>query len=280
MEIKEAIGKAWNMVVAKFMQDTENKMSYHWNEEVLMLHFFRFLNDTGAKIRQVASKERFVFLKKNYEPDFVFSVETNGKVESAVLEFKMFWRKREELEEDWRRLEKFREITFDGKYVNYGYLLAFTSFDFKKDVTRINDYEMRAITYRVPSNLLVGSITEVAQSLMRKVFRKWQPKFDIDENGYPFAFFTDHAVHFWLLKDIHLMLPVIIFYNGEKLSKLTEEFRNRGYTNEMLERLEDEGILFLSEEPFPVRLTPYYIAKIRRLYEGFEEDYLQVKEEL
>lgn len=279
LDIGEAIRKAWSMVVEKFNQDTENEMSYHWNEEVLKLHFFRFLNDTGAKIRQVASEESFTF-KKGLKPDLVFSVEANGKVESAVLEFKMFWRKEEELEEDWKRLEIFKEITFGGKYVKYGYLLAFTSFDFKKEVTRINDYEMRTMTYRVPSNLLVGSQTEVAQRMMKKIFREWRPNYDIDENGQPFAFFKDHAVHFLLLKDINQMFPVIIFYEKENLSKLANEFRNRGYTKEMLEQLENEGILFLSEDPFPLRQTRYYITKIRGIYERFEKDYFGIREGL
>lgn len=279
MDIKDAIKKAWVQVVEKFKQDNYKKFSLYWREEVLMLYFFHFLANTGIEIREVASKEEFLFLEKGHEPDLVISVETDGKIERAVLEAKFFWATETELEKDWGRLRKFKEIFFDGGYVNYGYLLAFTSYDFQRDMQRINGYEIRSLIYKVPSNWLLGSPMDVAQRIMRKVLRKWQPEYDTDEQGYPYAFFEDYALWFWLLKDIGQMFVLIIF--DEKIkptyAKLRIEFKRRGYTDGMLERLENEGVLFLSEEPIPIKSNRYYVTKIRRLYEKFEKDYSEVR---
>ena len=280
MDINEAIEKAWNMVKLKFDQDNDKKSTLHWNEEVLMLYFFHFLDNLEIEIGQVASKEEFyVYPNSGGQPDLVFSVKTNGKVQRAVLEFKSFRAKETQLEDDWKRLEKFREIFFNEDYVDCGYLLAFTSFDFKKDVKKINGYEMRALTYKV-SPKLSGSGLDIAHGIMRKVFRKRTSDFRIGEKQNPWAVFQDYSVLFYLNE---VGMDILVSFEKRPkgaFERLGNELRKRGYSDEMLKMLESKGILLLNEDDVMVTDNDYNVAKIKALFAKFEKDYSEIRERL
>lgn len=279
MNLKDAIETAWTNVVERYRQENspERQFGLYWREEVLMLYFFHFLMKTGIKIRQVASKEEFLFLERGHEPDLVISADTDEKIERAVIEAKFFWAKEADLENDWMRLRRFKEVFFDGGYMDYGCLLTFVSDDFRKDKERIDGYEMRSLTYKVPSNVLWGRSKDLAHGILKKALRKWQPEYDTDEQGNPFAFLKDkdYVFYFWILKETGGMLVVVGFYDKGKAS-LIGEFKRRGYTDYMLERLEHDGILLLCEEPIRIKENRYYVTKIRKLYEKFERDYSEI----
>jgi len=277
LDVKEAIEKAWNMVIEKFKRDTDDRLSLHWNEEALMLYFFNSLNNLDIKIRQIASKSKFLLLDKEYQPDLVFSAETDGRIERAVIELK-FFAGLSKLEEDWEKLEKYKELYFDRGYINYGYLLAFTTDEYGKDVLTSDDYEIKSLVHKSESRWFFGSPMDVAERIIRKVFLGKGIEYAVDDYGNPFAFFEDYAVFFILVKDVgHMSLNVIFdekIRKSDQYQNILSEIVKKGY-----ELLNEESI-FLTGDTIPITDTPTRIRGIRKMHEKFEKDYSEIRERL
>lgn len=275
MDIREAVEKAWNMVAEKLKQDTNDRLSLHWNEEALLLYFFNFLNNLDIKVRQIASKSKFLLLDKEYQPDLVFSTETDGRIERVVIELKFFVAQ-SKLEEDWEKLEKYKELFFDNGYVNYGYLLACSTDEYKKNVLTMDGYEIKALVHKFESRWFFGSPMDVADRIIRKVFLGKGIEYAVDDYGNPFAFFKDYAVFFILVKDVGHMSVNVIF--DEKVRKsnqyrtILNEFVKKGY------ELLNEDSIFLTDDTIPITDTPKHIRRIREMHEKFEKDYLEIRD--